>query len=384
LLLFSLSFLLENFMDITPVPTEDIVAALALYRCDLFKRSLERRVVDCSGFHGLQRVGCAKSGLVCDLCDGAIGVSKEVFSCRSCNFDVCSKCFRAGVPRERSQAKRLEQRLSHYSSQVLAYADAHKQARAREVLQGLSVDMSDPEKSIRELLRWFKSEFFRWTRSPSCPSCGEATSENRGMATPTDEELRYGGSRVESWWCAGCSTLVRFPRYADPEKLLQTRHGRCGEWANCFTLCVSALGFKSRLVVDWTDHVWTEVRVNDRWIHCDPCEGCFDAPLLYESGWGKKLTYVVAFSADEVVDVAPRYTDVWPDVLSRRTLVSEEVWLELIARADILVRASRASTAAPIWRANEEAELAARVARFDALSEPREAELCGRQSGVTT
>jgi peptide-N4-(N-acetyl-beta-glucosaminyl)asparagine amidase len=44
-------------------------------------------------------------------------------------------------------------------------------------------------------------------------------------------------------------------------------------------------------------------------------------PLLYEAGWGKKLSYVVAVAKDEVVDVIHRYTRQWDQVLSRRTLV---------------------------------------------------------------
>jgi len=47
-------------------------------------------------------------------------------------------------------------------------------------------------------------------------------------------------------------------------------------------------------------------------------------PLLYEAGWGKKLSYVVAISKDEAIDVIHRYTRQWDQVLSRRTLVCRE------------------------------------------------------------
>ena len=89
---------------------------------------------------------------------------------------------------------------------------------------------------------------------------------------------------------------------------------------------LDALGYSTRYVVDWQDHVWAEVLIEgdvdsdsdtndattegegsvqdvrdkkdkkeDQWIHIDPCEASIDEPMLYH-GWGKNQTYIFAFT----------------------------------------------------------------------------------------
>ncbi|NXS54525.1 NGLY1 amidase, partial [Brachypteracias leptosomus] len=185
---------------------------------------------------------------------------------------------------------------------------------------------------LLELLGWFKNDFFHWVNNLPCSRCGGQTESKGDYLLPTDDDLRWNASRVENHYCNQCQFSNRFPRYNDPEKLLETRRGRCGEWANCFTLCCRAVGFEARYVWDYTDHLWTEVYSSSqkRWLHCDPCENVCDKPLLYETGWGKKLSYIIAFSKDEVVDVTWRYSCKHEEVLSRRTALSEATLRETI------------------------------------------------------
>ena len=120
------------------------------------------------------------------------------------------------------------------------------------------------------------------------------------------QEIQDGANRVELYQCKNCNAASRFPRYGRvPTKLLETRKGRCGEWANCFTLILRAFGFLARHVHDFADHVWCEFysKAEHRWKHVDPCEGCVDKPKVYDHGWGKKLSYVIAVSIYEVQGV---------------------------------------------------------------------------------
>ncbi|VDM71980.1 unnamed protein product, partial [Strongylus vulgaris] len=166
------------------------------------------------------------------------------------------------------------------------------------------------------------------------------------LGTPSIEERESGANRVEVYNCS-CGQEVRYPRYNDPAKLLETRFaiflfttasalhknhtffrkGRCGEFANCFALMAAAMDFDVRFIYDVSDHVWVEVWIPeyDNWVHCDPCENTIDRPLIYEKGWGKKLSYVIAFGTDHVYDVTWRYTVDHKQTMKLRNQVREAV-----------------------------------------------------------
>lgn len=62
-------------------------------------------------------------------------------------------------------------------------------------------------------------------------------------------------------------------RYVAVSKVLDTRRGRCGEYSVLMMRLLEALGYSCRWVVDWSDHVWVEAKVDGLgWVHVDPCE----------------------------------------------------------------------------------------------------------------
>lgn len=176
-------------------------------------------------------------------------------------------------------------------------------------------------------------------RRPCCnPNCignedGKQMESKGTRGSQTEEEKAGGASRVEGktshiqypcslfkyrtksvintvYSCRLCKTENTFPRFNSPRTLFKTRRGRCGEFANLFGAYCRALGFDTRYILDFTDHVWTEVWSvrQQRWLHADSCEGLIDIPNMYEQGWGKKLSYVIGATNDSVADVTKRYT----------------------------------------------------------------------------
>lgn len=176
--------------------------------------------------------------------------------------------------------------------------------RMQKCISNKSLTENDPcfrDFLLVELTRWFQEEFFTWVNTMPCKVCG--VEKDHPKYTYVD-----GGVRVEAFEC--CSTQTRFYRYNDVVQLLQTRRGRCGEYANCFTFLCRCLGYDARFVLATFDHVWTEVYSIDKkkWLHIDPSDNVVDAPLIYEHGWKRSIDYIIAYSREEVQDVTWRYS----------------------------------------------------------------------------
>jgi peptide-N4-(N-acetyl-beta-glucosaminyl)asparagine amidase len=224
---------------------------------------------------------------------------------------------------------------------------------------------------LEELAAWFKNDFFTWVNNLDCKICKGETIAN-GTKT-------LGNVRVEQFFCNKCQVTTDFPRYNDIEKLLVTRSGRCGEFANCFTFLCRCLGYDARYIYSTSDHVWTEVynHSKKRFVHIDPSENVFDSPLMYEHGWNKKLEYVIAFTCDDVQDVTWRYSNQHDELLKRRKLCSEG---DLIS-AIIELRSKRQSSISEARKKFIKMRTISELAELMILREPTENEKKGRSSG---
>ena len=213
-----------------------------------------------------------------------------------------------------------------------------------DTLQKSHNDLDFQDCLAQVLVEWAKNDFLKWIDPVRCSECSGET-EGVGSDSPRQEESALGGAgRVELYRCKNlaCNApIVRFPRYTKLDKLLDTRTGRCGEFAAIFMLLLRALSFRARYIWNSEDHVWNEyysVKLG-RWVHLDSCEGARDKCLLYDKGWGKKMRvglaraiwqkvaylglrvyflYCIAFSLEGAKDVTRTYVSDWNSTLHSR------------------------------------------------------------------
>jgi len=98
-------------------------------------------------------------------------------------------------------------------------------------------------------------------------------------------------------------------RHNDPKEILAYGRGRCGEFSILFTSLCLAHWYRARLILDMSDHVWTEVwdEQQNRWVHVDPSEKRIDDPMMYERDWKKNLQQIYAFENGSMEDVTHSY-----------------------------------------------------------------------------
>ena len=216
----------------------------------------------------------------------------------------------------------FEESIRGDMSLINNYKNQETQQKIKELVPKRKENSTSKE-YVKELLHWFKKEFFSWCNKPQCPICESDKNVQTIGTTPSNQiERMYQSYKTEVYSCTACDSIeIRFPRYNSPLKLLQTRTGRCGEWANLFGCILYACGFKTRLVSNYEDHVWNEFYNEEekRWIHVDSCEEAYDTPLVYEQGWKRVMTFITAASVEEIADVTPRYVKDWNVIKERRS-----------------------------------------------------------------
>ena len=123
-------------------------------------------------------------------------------------------------------------------------------------------------------------------------------------------DRRYSLKELLDWIHAKLKfTQENIIRHNDPLEIIAYGKGRCGEFSILFTALCIAHKYQARILLDPSDHVWTEVWDNKqkRWVHVDPSEKRIDDPKMYTRDWKKNLKEVYAFENGNIENVTENY-----------------------------------------------------------------------------
>jgi len=217
-------------------------------------------------------------------------------------------------------------------------------------------DMNESEqrRHIQAVLTELKKNYFFYyqkclSHEKDTETCNEkANSALLGQLAcgDQDDEVQDDCVYAELRLCQDCkeaSSFFEYSRFHGPMALFHTKDnrkgvmGQCEEFSRAGHAMMSLLGYEARYVLDFTDHVWIEVKIpkgpEGKWIHADPSEGALDQPLMYETGWGKQLTMIFAFTPWSIEHVTSKYTAKYAETVIRRG-VPEERLNDVIAAAN--------------------------------------------------
>ena len=84
------------------------------------------------------------------------------------------------VPRNMLTEQQFNFRLESGVEGAYLWHDEITQAIAMSCVPQEILDEKEQIKQIKDLLQWFKHEFFTWCDKPACPSCGTNSNMERG------------------------------------------------------------------------------------------------------------------------------------------------------------------------------------------------------------
>ena len=123
-------------------------------------------------------------------------------------------------------------------------------------------------------------------------------------------ERRYSLKELLDWMHARLKfTRGDIIRHNDPLEIIAYGKGRCGEFSILYTALCLAHNYRARLILDLSDHVWTEVWDDEkkRWVHVDPSEKRIDDPKMYVRDWKKNLKEIFALENGSIENVTENY-----------------------------------------------------------------------------